>query len=328
MGSVGINGHRLRAMPVLVAVALATLVAAPSASAQEPAGAPSPAPVPAPPPGYTMGGQGFLLDHGRFTPVAVPGAVGTLAAGLNDRGQIVGVYDDRQGRSHGFLYERGRYRTIDHPQATGTDATGLSGSGLSSINDRGQAVGTYVGPDNRPHAYLLDVHRGRFRTIDAPGATDTNGFGLNDRGQMTIQASSPDEPFLHFLYDDGEFTRVQFPGAEVTIVHKIDNRGQVVGVYIGADGIQHGFTLRHGRYRRVDYPDAPHTGLNDSNTRGQLVGYVLEGDLTQPTAVHGALFSRGRLTTFDAPGPPAGPTVTSAYDINDRGQIVGVKLPL
>jgi hypothetical protein len=59
---------------------------------------------------------GFLLDRGRYTAFEVAGAVTqTFPIGINDRGQIVGYYDDADGL-HGFLRQKdGRFRTIDFP---------------------------------------------------------------------------------------------------------------------------------------------------------------------------------------------------------------------
>jgi hypothetical protein len=65
----------------------------------------------------------------------MPGALLTAPLGLNNRGQIVGVYVDGDGLRHGHLLERGRFTTIDVPGAVETDAFG--------INDRGQIVGAY-----------------------------------------------------------------------------------------------------------------------------------------------------------------------------------------
>ena len=59
--------------------------------------------------------RSFLLDRGRFTRIDVPGATLTVAHGVNDRGQVVGVYLDAGGRGHGFLWEKGRFTTIDVP---------------------------------------------------------------------------------------------------------------------------------------------------------------------------------------------------------------------
>jgi probable HAF family extracellular repeat protein len=272
--------------------------------------------------GFTNGGQGYLLDDGKFRQIAKPGAAGTLPFGMNNRGHIVGIYDDADGRSHGFLWARGRFWTIDHPKGTGTTPEGISGSGAFDINDRGQIVGAYVDRDGHVRGYRWDW--GWFRTIDAPGSTDTTAFSINNRGQMTIQSSTADEPLRSFLYDDGDFTRIEYPGADGTLVHKIGNDGEVVGVYGVGVSAQLGFTLNRGRYRSVAFPGTTLTGVNASNTRGTIVGYFLEGDLAQQN-VDGAILQRGRLTTFDAPGPPD--HATSVYDINDRGQMVGAKLP-
>ena len=47
--------------------------------------------------------HGLLLTGGVYTPVEVPGAIGTVAFGINDGGHIVGSYQDAGGRFHGYL---------------------------------------------------------------------------------------------------------------------------------------------------------------------------------------------------------------------------------
>jgi len=50
-------------------------------------------------------GQG--REAGEFALFDFPGAIGTLATGINPRGDIVGIYFDTSGRRHGFLLSGG-----------------------------------------------------------------------------------------------------------------------------------------------------------------------------------------------------------------------------
>ena len=62
------------------------------------------------------GFHGFIDDRGAFSPVDVPfsGAPDTIAAGINDRGQIVGQYN-ASGAEHGLWDDQGRLSSIDAP---------------------------------------------------------------------------------------------------------------------------------------------------------------------------------------------------------------------
>jgi uncharacterized membrane protein len=46
--------------------------------------------------------HGFLLRHGVYHSLDVPGAVNTTALAINDDGVIVGRWDDRRGQTHGY----------------------------------------------------------------------------------------------------------------------------------------------------------------------------------------------------------------------------------
>ena len=47
--------------------------------------------------------HGLLMSGGVFTSIDPPGAVETVATGINDSRQVVGVYTDMNGRWHGYL---------------------------------------------------------------------------------------------------------------------------------------------------------------------------------------------------------------------------------
>jgi probable HAF family extracellular repeat protein len=132
--------------------------------------------------------RGFVLDTshdalagGDFITIDFPGAVETLAAAIDDRGQVAGAYGDTEGTQHGFLRDKeGAFTTIDHPDA----APGINaGTLILGLNNRGQIVGQYLDAELLCHGLLLS--RGAFRGIDDPDAELTTGASdINDRGQI------------------------------------------------------------------------------------------------------------------------------------------------
>jgi uncharacterized membrane protein len=155
----------------------------------------------------------FLRDRrGRLTPVHVPasvGFIGTIATGVSPDGKVVGWYFDAVG-IHGFLLDDGVYTTIDFPGADHTRAIDItpqgdilgvyqigtveqvfllsdgvftSGefpgatstgnpNGIVGMNPRGEIVGEYEDAlTGRLRGFHL--YKGRFTTIDWPGAVHT-----------------------------------------------------------------------------------------------------------------------------------------------------------
>ena len=114
------------------------------------------------------------LSTFSFTPIDVPGSAYTDASGINDRGQIVGWFEDSMGNGHGFLDTAGSFTPIDVPGSTITEPLG--------INDRGQIVGDFFDSTGHEHGFL-DIG-GSFTPIDVPGSAFTVPLGINDRGQI------------------------------------------------------------------------------------------------------------------------------------------------
>jgi hypothetical protein len=99
--------------------------------------------------------HGFQLRDGQYTtlddPAADPG-IGTGVTGLNDHGQISGVYV-ANGAPHGFLFSGGQFTTIDDPD-------GVLGSGIDSVNNAGDLVGVYTDANGVIHGYLATPAHG------------------------------------------------------------------------------------------------------------------------------------------------------------------------
>jgi hypothetical protein len=99
---------------------------------------------------------GFLLERGRYTPVAIPRRLAATApwgiypTGINDRRQIVGEYVDDRLISRGFLLDKhGRLTRIDVPGSLATNA--------AKINNRGQIVGAAETSDPTPSPQPTDT---------------------------------------------------------------------------------------------------------------------------------------------------------------------------
>jgi probable HAF family extracellular repeat protein len=119
------------------------------------------------------GGVGFIRSEGVFSTFSVPNSISTRAHGINDRGQIVGDFEDVPFHERGFLLWRGKFVTIEVPGSSRTEAVG--------INNLGQVVGKFVGSGGEQGFLWQD---GRFTIISIPGSVTTNVFGINDRGQI------------------------------------------------------------------------------------------------------------------------------------------------
>jgi uncharacterized membrane protein len=246
-----------------------------------------------------------------FTTIEVPGAVTTIAWGINARGDVVGEYFDAAARRHGFLLRKGVFTPIDVAGALGTSARG--------INPRGDIVGVYRDPGEpivNAHGFLLTRH-GDLVKVDFPGHTNTipqrilpdgtilgcrhdndtmgsmKGIVMSRAGNSEVDAFASMHngatPGLRrivglwtnmmtgrgegYVIEDGEFTSFVVPGSTRTAAWDVNAAGEIVGVYANANGL-HGF-VRMGdedEYLPVDFPGATATQAFAINARGDVVG--------------------------------------------------------
>ncbi len=189
---------------------------------------------------------------------------------INNRGEMVGFYNDDQGATTtGFLRtKRGRFVDIAFP--------GSVVSGPLKINDRRQVVGIYVDEAGSVHGFLWDD--GQFRTIDVPGATGTLLLGINNRAQMVGSYIDARGAYHGFLRERNGRVRTlpDAPGAEPamggTQPAALNDRGQVVGLAYDARGGSSAFVLERGVLTPLDGPGAVYTRALDINNRGEITG--------------------------------------------------------
>ena len=122
-----------------------------------------------------QGAHGFVKDGSTFTSVDFPSAVGSsFAAGINDKGQIVGSFAMTAAAQHGFLKDGLGFQSFDYPGAISTIP--------KAINNDGQIAGNYTDPSGRRHGFVKDGSS--CLGIDIPGASETDVNAINNNGQI------------------------------------------------------------------------------------------------------------------------------------------------
>jgi hypothetical protein len=201
------------------------------------------------------------MNNGSLTPIVISGASFINAYGINNAGQVVGIYYSATGM-HGFFRSAGgQVSSVDYPGAANSEATG--------INDVGQIVGTYFGSTG-VHGYLRDAN-GQFTSIDSPyssgsGFQYTVAYAVNNFGQIagyyfgSSSTSSTVTMHGYIRNPDNTFAVVDYPttGAVIpvapsTLLTGLNDLGQAVGqTYQPSYG---GFlTDQGGSFTKLDFP--------------------------------------------------------------------------
>ena len=156
----------------------------------------------------------------------------------------------------------------------------------------------------------------QYASFDVPGGADTEGFGVNDLGQIVGRWTDADGNVHGFLRQPtGRYETIDAPGATFTAPVDINNLGTVVGRYLDADGVSHGFALRQGRYQTIDAPGAADTRPRGIDDQGRITGDFRRDDGVE----HGFTIDARGFAQVDVPGS----ATTDVWDINDLGIRVG-----
>jgi len=171
--------------------------------------------------GYYQNMQSFTDTNGTFTTIN-GGAGGTQAQGINDSGQIVGMYVTYPGNGgynySGFLDTNGTFTAVNAP-------LGTKENWIWDINNSGQIVGAYEDSSGATHGFI-DTN-GTFTTINDPlGADGTDAYGINDIGQIVGAYVDISGATHGFLDTNGTFMTIFGPGSSAV---GINNAGLIVG---------------------------------------------------------------------------------------------------
>jgi hypothetical protein len=223
------------------------------------------------------------IAQGTYTQIDFPGALQTLCLGVDDAGEIVGVYQPPTGPLVGFLLSNGVYTTIAYPGIVDTILTGINDVGQivgyaegcsigfcgfvyyvhtatfadinfpggdytfpEGINKFGAIVG-YVSIAGQPHGFEL-MHS-KYRQIDLPTGNDTTLTGISASGEVVGYSFTDINNFyVNFSYDRGTFKRL-FPKPRPLQVHAINSTGTAIaGQYVQSSSVVAGFANENGTF--------------------------------------------------------------------------------
>jgi probable HAF family extracellular repeat protein len=261
----------------------------------------------------TAQGQTITFDTTRVpTEFFGPGLEtrgGTRVLGLNDRGQYVGTFGERNatilGVPHAFIHGSDGY---------GTDP-GFPPAWAPGGYRLGQIPGITYGdpqyryldlkPDSYPSAFNLQV--------STPNAINSSGVVVGRLSTDYLDRG----PFTAFVYDSrtGSLQALAVPGATSSEAVDINASGQIVGNFKDAAGADRGFLYSGGVYTVINRPGYANGGtrLGGINDAGTIVGS--SNDAGNPQSF---IYRSGSFTNFTANG-----LYTVAADINNSDQIVG-----
>jgi probable HAF family extracellular repeat protein len=211
--------------------------------------------------------HGFLYSNGTFTYFDYPGATVTVASGINDSGLIVGHAGEAP--VVGFLYDNGTFTTIKDGSDNATFTVGINnvgdivgsagsiystkgveliGSRFKTLNVPGQYVyvsGTGINNRNEIVGWTdttgFKCLSGKCQTFMVPGATQTEGEGVNDAGVIVGWYNPSSATDYAFVLQNGRYVSFIYPGAVETAALGINASGQVVGEYTFDYQSYHGF---------------------------------------------------------------------------------------
>jgi len=99
--------------------------------------------------------DGYLLSHGHLTDLVAPGAATTMALGVNNFDEVVGVFvpSSNANALEGFTW------TPQHGFTIVNDPHGIGTTTINGVNDFGQLVGFYVDANGNTDGLLATPQR-------------------------------------------------------------------------------------------------------------------------------------------------------------------------
>jgi len=172
-----------------------------------------------------------------------------------------------------------------------------------------------------------------YQLFQPPNGLHSCAVGINSNGDIVGWYQEDIDPGIpivlkqhSYLLSRGRFTSFDPPEPTLagSLAGRINPRGDIVGYWWTASpSINTGYLMSDGGFANIVFPGATHTFPVGINAQGDIVGYYnIAATPPNPSVTRGFLRSKyGEFQTLDLPVP--GLTLSRAWGINSRGDIVG-----
>jgi probable HAF family extracellular repeat protein len=249
-----------------------------------------------------------FFDGKNITTIGTLGGRNAFVADLSDTGEVAGYSNfDDSNLFHALRWSR-REGLVDLGTVPGSNE-----SLATAINNRGQVVGYGLYEDvSRSSALLWDPRTG-VRDLGNLGAPSAQALAINDAGRVAGNSRTVDGVGMAFSWTRAEgMIGLLPPDALGSDARAINASGQIAGNFTSVDGAQLMFLWTPGRaFETIGDVTAFPFALSDT---AWIAGVLL--------ATQSAFVWHRDLGIVDIGFLPGG-SFSNAYDVNNRGQVVG-----
>lgn len=265
--------------------------------------------------------QAFQFTNYQITTLNGSNTAVSKARAVNDAGHVVGAMQDSNGNMKAYYY--------DGLETTSLGTLGGSSSYAESVNNMGMVAGHSATQDGDTHAFV-DSQYSSMKDIGTLGGNMSVAKDISDAGGVTGYSETEDGQIRAFLYASGfGMTDIGTLGGRDSYGYGVNSQGQVVGFSDNDTGQIHAFLYEDGEMQDIGSLGGEDSFAYSINELGFVVGNAETSDGEAHAFVyHEQAFWYSDATMIDLndfiPLESDWECLTTAYDINEWGQIVGI----